>query len=512
MLLRLVLVLIGLSCIPAVAKYEHFVQGEIKVPEGINRSLKQRGLDLQLLVFAGLGDFNKVQELLEAGANPNAKDQYDVTALYWAAHSGHPEIVNLLMQQGADKNAHSVFGERISHWAINEKVKRVLNVRPYTLLIDNHNREHCISCYYGFFGFWEDQNEIELNRQLNQAVIHLRDNKVIRRINSLINAGANTGVVNRNIHITTNARSEEHLIVDDTPLHLAISNSNVNGVRALLRDNGYTHFLKRQFLLRREDDDVEYKISIESPFHLVKYGGSSDDMTILRMLLEANEHVDVNIRNHNGQTPIYQAVERENIEAIDLLLSYNAEVNISDHKGITPLHLAAIKNNFALVSKFVELGTNLNARNYRGKMPSQVTTDLEIERWLLAQGTSSYATFDELSLIYEKEMSQLSFKDKKRFMLFASVKYGSLDAIQKALEGFSSVAINEMKDISGRSLLHWAVIRDDFEVIKLLTERDLDLFATDMQNKMPISEARSVASLLLLHKKMYECVGVLVAR
>jgi len=46
-----------------------------------------------------------VQDLLQAGANPNAKGEDDVTPLMWAAARGHVLVVKALLESGADLNA-----------------------------------------------------------------------------------------------------------------------------------------------------------------------------------------------------------------------------------------------------------------------------------------------------------------------------------------------------------------------------------------------------------------------
>lgn len=51
------------------------------------------------------GDIQQVGELLDAGANINARDQYGQTALMTAAHDGHVELVRLLVERGAELNA-----------------------------------------------------------------------------------------------------------------------------------------------------------------------------------------------------------------------------------------------------------------------------------------------------------------------------------------------------------------------------------------------------------------------
>lgn len=51
------------------------------------------------------GRLDLVRNLLEAGANPNAKSDGDVTVLIWAAARGHLEVVKALLESGAEPNA-----------------------------------------------------------------------------------------------------------------------------------------------------------------------------------------------------------------------------------------------------------------------------------------------------------------------------------------------------------------------------------------------------------------------
>ncbi|UCF80045.1 MAG: ankyrin repeat domain-containing protein [Acidobacteriota bacterium] len=58
-----------------------------------------------LLEAAQAGNTAEVEQLLEQGADVNAKDEYGGTALMWAARKGHTEMVNALIDAGADVNA-----------------------------------------------------------------------------------------------------------------------------------------------------------------------------------------------------------------------------------------------------------------------------------------------------------------------------------------------------------------------------------------------------------------------
>lgn len=56
-----------------------------------------------LIRAAHNGHMQTVKFLVEQGANVNALDMGDNSALHWAAMRGHVEIVKFLTEQGADK-------------------------------------------------------------------------------------------------------------------------------------------------------------------------------------------------------------------------------------------------------------------------------------------------------------------------------------------------------------------------------------------------------------------------
>ena len=63
------------------------------------------GGETALLFAARVGDLASAKLLLAAGANVNDKDAWGVSAMVLAAHSGFTEMVEYLLDQGADANA-----------------------------------------------------------------------------------------------------------------------------------------------------------------------------------------------------------------------------------------------------------------------------------------------------------------------------------------------------------------------------------------------------------------------
>jgi ankyrin repeat protein len=66
--------------------------------------------DAQLLRAADEGKLDDLATAIRAGANVNASDDQDISALRWAARGGHVKAVNILLEAGADVNQKSRLG------------------------------------------------------------------------------------------------------------------------------------------------------------------------------------------------------------------------------------------------------------------------------------------------------------------------------------------------------------------------------------------------------------------
>ncbi|MBT4901607.1 MAG: ankyrin repeat domain-containing protein [Verrucomicrobia bacterium] len=72
-------------------------------------------VDRSLVEASEKGDLNKVQQLLDSGADLNVEDYANHTALYHAAEKGHFNIAKLLLEKGAKVNHES--GDSALLWA-----------------------------------------------------------------------------------------------------------------------------------------------------------------------------------------------------------------------------------------------------------------------------------------------------------------------------------------------------------------------------------------------------------
>ncbi|MFH1038870.1 MAG: ankyrin repeat domain-containing protein [PVC group bacterium] len=88
---------------------------------------------------------------------------------------------------------------------------------------------------------------------------------------------------------------------------------------------------------------------------------------VVEALLENG--ADLNVRDPNGQTPLSLAVVYSGIETVELMIAAGAAVNVADSLGRTPLHNAAIKGRPEIVALLLWQGAEINPQNDLGWTP-----------------------------------------------------------------------------------------------------------------------------------------------
>ena len=95
-----------------------------------------------------MGRVEVVQVLLEYGVDANAQDKNRCSPLYWASDWGEPAVVRALLKHGADVKARNKDNETPLHRAEREEVARILldhGANANALDIKNRTMLHCVS-------------------------------------------------------------------------------------------------------------------------------------------------------------------------------------------------------------------------------------------------------------------------------------------------------------------------------------------------------------------------------
>lgn len=119
---RMVLLLLGAALLPLSGCTPP------PVPESAASSLPD-GDQGALLRAAADGNIFRVDELLNAGVDPNARTADGATALMGSVYSGYPLTTRLLLERGADPNAATSDGVTALHYAAGrdeEEIARML--------------------------------------------------------------------------------------------------------------------------------------------------------------------------------------------------------------------------------------------------------------------------------------------------------------------------------------------------------------------------------------------------
>lgn len=252
-----------------------------------------------------------VRWLLARGADIDHKIDGN-TALHEAILCNYREIVDILLDHGADPNVEDSLSRTPLYLAVyNEDVEVV------SILLDR------------------DAN-IEISDNTGKTPLHraaIAGSEKIAQL--LLNAGANPSAVEND---------------GGTPLHIAVDYKNARMVSILL-DNGANVDAKKK--------------NGETPLHEAAISGSEK---IARLLLTAK--ADFSAVDVDGETPLHFAISVRDSVVASILLEYGSDVNVKTGSfDRTPLHLAAHMSRWDIAQVLLEYGASLSAVDYYHETP-----------------------------------------------------------------------------------------------------------------------------------------------
>ena len=274
------------------------------------------GLDGDLIRAAEAGDLEGCRQAIDKGASPDASFGR-ATALSVAAFFGRREIVDLLLERGADINKGD---EENGATAL---FQSIMGLEPEIarLLVDRGG---------------------DVNRKTKpgmSALMLAAASKQVDTAAMLVEHGADVG-----------AKDAEDL----TPLMYAAEGGSPE-IAGLLIDRG-------------AEVDAKSNVGATALMAAVEMGHAD----AFRILLERG--ADVNLRGGNGWTALWIAVEERRPEMARTLIDKGADVNAAltgDQATNTPtlLHRAIFKGRPDIARMLVEAGADVNAKNESGLTP-----------------------------------------------------------------------------------------------------------------------------------------------
>jgi len=103
---------------------------------------------------------------------------------------------------------------------------------------------------------------------------------------------------------------------------------------------------------------------------------AAKDGAISRVKHLIAEGADINARDNQGRTPLYEAILGGNVNTVKLLTWHGADINARDNQGRTPLHLASGRNHQAVTELLIDQGADVNATDKDGDTPLNVAIQM----------------------------------------------------------------------------------------------------------------------------------------
>lgn len=271
---------------------------------------------------AAHGSVALVRALLERGAAVTATSRQGATPLHEASyHAADVEVVMLLLRAGSVPRAPDNAGLTALHYA--SKRADVMAAAPIIETLLDGGASVAAQDHSG-------------NQPLHLAALH--SGGEITRV--LVERGADISASNNQ---------------GDTSLHLAAGRKDALGpeqVAALLASGA----IPWADISNGQGD---------TPLHVA--ARESDRPESLDLLL-ALEGVDVDAVNLAGETSLYQAVGRAQVEVIEVLLGAGADPNLADLRGWTPLRAAGLRGELCpeITAMLVGAGATRDGEGCRG--------------------------------------------------------------------------------------------------------------------------------------------------
>jgi ankyrin repeat protein len=333
-----------------------------------------------LMTAARTGNASIVKTLLDRGADPNARENTNgETALMWAAEENHQEAATLLVAHGADINARS---KALEYKTDRFGLEGVLTILPRgnltALMIAAREGSVAAAQALAEGGANLDLTDPDGTTALELAVINSHYDTAAL----LLEKGANPNIADSAGMAALYAAVDMNTLTEiyGRPARKTADRlTALELIRKLLEHGANPNGQLRTPALQRAHTPGDRNLG-EGATPLMRAARNGDAAGI-RLLLEYGADPSLAQKNHItalmlaaglgrglGTFADEYASEKEQFEAVKVLLARHVDVNAANDAGQTALHFAALSMD-SVVELLVMNGANLEARDKQGRTP-----------------------------------------------------------------------------------------------------------------------------------------------
>ena len=364
----------GCTALHLAARYNHADVVQVLIDAGADIEARDNSGNSPLHFACRSGSLDVVKLLVRAGAGVRVTDNGGYTCLTIAALTGHTETVRYavgLKEVEVDHATHN--GGTALHWAAHNNHADVVQV-----LIDaGADIEARDNTGYSPLHFACRSGSLDTVKLLVRAGAGVRAGD--EGFTCLIHASRNGHTETVRYLVVVEGAQLDHVSDDynHTALHGAADNYQADVVQVLIdagadieaRDNtGCSPLLTSSN--REFDCDVIVKKLVEAGarvramntkgqtcLHLAAYFGNISHVRYFVGLPE----VDVNHVDTNGRTALHEAAQRGCADVVQVLIDAGADIEVRDNDGCSPLLAASSTGELVSLKKLVEAGAGVRA-------------------------------------------------------------------------------------------------------------------------------------------------------
>ena len=360
-----------------------------------------------LLYAAWVGDVDLVEDLLQAGANPNRiyrGRRSPRTALNAAAIKGELEVVQMLVDAGADINR-VVRGDAP---ALTAAIRRGANDVAIYLLDKGAKAENPTRGDASALIYAAARGSEELVTRLLEAGAD-PNTEVVGDGSPMIAAARRGELEVMDLLLAAGAEPDEFVAGDESPMFFAVVNGHMAMVIRLLDEGADAnrrfsgdgtllmlaiknrHAEVAQLLMEHGADPSQRSVGdgnalIQAVRHT--------DVDLVSALIEAG--ADVNDAVDGDGNPLINAAARGRVDMVQILIAAGAEINSHARGDDTPLIAAVRRGHFDVAKALIDAGADVNMkgdfdrrlRGYRTPLNQLRDGDSQVRRLLIEAGAS----------------------------------------------------------------------------------------------------------------------------
>ena len=328
---------------------------------------------LEPVYYLDEGRFDVARLLVERGADVNIPDKNHETPLHLASFHLDLELVQLLLDHGANVNAENNRGQT--------SLDRVFEFKCYSDQDDSGVAQLLM----------ERGADVNARDKDHETLLHLASSRQdLELVAELLFHGANPDAKDNKGKSPLHRAVEPKYYFDEGRFGVAQLlvergadvNTRHKGYKTLVRLASSRLNLKSVRVPRDHGTNVDAEDNRgQTPLDRVfedRY--NSEEETAARLLLGFGADVDARDKDH--ETPLHLASHCLYPKSVRVLLDRDADVNAENNRGQTPLHLA-IKSmsysdelDFGVAQLLVERGADVNARDKRHETPLHLASRL----------------------------------------------------------------------------------------------------------------------------------------